>query len=79
MLYPKGPMKDALTRHPELAEKVFEEMQSIEPAQFLSEGRVYGGGLHKVEPRELAQIPAGPILEALKGYVKLAYQEKLFV
>jgi hypothetical protein len=78
MLYPKGPLKDTLTQHPELAEQVFEALQRITPAQLLSEGRVYGGGLHKVEPRELAQIPAGPILEALQGRTRIAHQEKLF-
>ena len=44
---------------------MFEALQRITPTQLLSEGRVYGGGLHKVEPKELAQIPARTVLEAL--------------
>ncbi len=78
MLYPRGPLRDALKTHPELAAKVFESLQRITPAQLLSEGRVYGGGLHKVEPKELAQIPARLILDAIETHVRLERQEKLF-
>ena len=78
MLYPKGPLLDALTADPALAGRVFEALQNISPAQFLSEGRVYGGGLHKVEPKELAQIPAEPILSAIGGAVRIEQQQRLF-
>jgi hypothetical protein len=54
LLYPKGRLRNALAANPDLAAKVFEALQHITPAQLLSEGRVYGGGLHKVEPKELA-------------------------
>jgi hypothetical protein len=78
MLYPKGPLLDALTADPALAGRVFEALQGITPAQLLSEGRVYGGGLHKVEPKELAQIPAQPILDAIDGAVRVERQQWLF-
>jgi adenine-specific DNA-methyltransferase len=78
MLYPKGPLLKALTVDPALAGRVFEALQNISPAQFLSEGRVYGGGLHKVEPKELAQIPAEPILSAIGGAVRIERQQRLF-
>lgn len=65
MLYPKSRLQEVLNIHPELAAKVFAALQSVAPGQFISEGRVYGGGLHKVEPKELAQIPARAVLEAI--------------
>ena len=63
MLYPIGPLRAALKANPELCGRVFEALQRIPAVQLLSEGRVYGGGLHKVEPKELAHIPAGPVLD----------------
>ena len=78
LLYPKVPLLAALTRHPELEGHVFEALQRITPAQLLSEGRVYGGGLHKVEPKELAQIAARPILDVVEAYVHFEQQTALF-
>ena len=78
MMYPKGRLRDALNQHPELEERVFEALRRITPTQLLSEGRVYGGGLHKVEPKELAQIPARLLLESIDIYVRIEQQEKLF-
>jgi adenine-specific DNA-methyltransferase len=74
MLYPTGPLRAALKAHPELHAKVFEALKRITPAQLLSEGRVYGGGLHKVEPKELAQIPAREVLESIHMDVRIEVQ-----
>lgn len=78
MLYPKGPLLHALQRRPELHLRVFDALKRITPAQFLSEGRVYGGGLHKVEPKELAQIPARLVLDSLGADLRIERQEMLF-
>jgi len=78
MLYPKGQLREALVTDPALYGRVFEALQGIAPSQLLSEGRVYGGGLHKVEPKELAKIPAEPILNAIDGLVRIERQESLF-
>lgn len=58
MLYPKGPLKEALQTNPDLHSTVFEFLQSITPDMFLGESRVYGGGLYKLEPKELARLSA---------------------
>jgi hypothetical protein len=79
MLYPKGPLRDALAKDPGLQRQVFEALQRITPAQLLAEGRVYGGGLHKVEPKELAQIPARTILDRLDADFVIDRQACLFV
>jgi hypothetical protein len=78
MLYPKGRLRDALTQHPELEAHVFEALQRITPAQLLSEGRVYGGGLHKLEPKELAQISARPIVDVIETKVRIERQNRMF-
>jgi predicted RNA methylase len=78
MLYPKGPLRDALKADPALEAQIFERLQDISPAQFISEGRVYGGGLHKVEPKELAKIPAGFLFESLEKAMRVGRQEELF-
>ena len=78
MLYPKSRLQEALNNHPELAARVFEALQTVTPGQFISEGRVYGGGLHKVEPKELAQISARAVLESIDGHIRIERQERLF-
>jgi predicted RNA methylase len=74
MLYPKARLAAALREHPELAQEVFGALKRITPKQLVSEGRVYGGGLHKVEPNELAHIPARPILESIERHVRIEEQ-----
>ena len=51
-----------LTREPhrpELKRQVWELLNEICPQAMLREGRVYGGGLHKLEPKELGERPGG--------------------
>ena len=48
--------------------------QRITPAQLISEGRVYGGGLHKVEPKELAHISARLVLDSIATHVRIEHQ-----
>ena len=72
LLYPKSSLQVAFTRFPELEGRVFETLQEITPVQLLSEGRVYGGGLHKVEPKELAQVDARPIADVIKTHTSLS-------
>ena len=67
MLYPKGSLRERLNESPPLKRKVWEFLNSIESQQMLSEGRVYGGGLHKLEPKELGRVPALALTEMLSA------------
>jgi hypothetical protein len=78
MLYPQGRLRDALNAQPELHARVFEALKRISPTEVISEGRVYGGGLHKVEPKELGRIPARGVLESVDVPVRIELQETLF-
>jgi len=59
MLYPREPLQAALARTPTLGAVVLSWLQGLDAERLVGAGRVYGGGLHKPEPRELARLPAG--------------------
>jgi len=61
MLYPTEPMASALGKNPQLKRQVWALLNEICPKAMLGEGRVYGGGLHKLEPKELCNVPAKSI------------------
>ena len=64
MLYPKGQFAETLRKSPGLKRRVWEFLNGICPEKMLGEGRVYGGGLYKLEPKELGRVPA-PLLAGL--------------
>ncbi len=57
LLYPKPPLRCLLEARPDLQAVLFERLRAIPARDLIGEGRVYGGGLHKIEPRELAALP----------------------
>ena len=67
MLYPKPFLQMALKEKPPLATTVWQALNQISTSTLTSEGRVYGGGLHKLEPKELGNVPAETILAALEA------------
>lgn len=67
MLYPKRLLTRALEDRPGLKRDIWEILNDICPQTMLDEGRVYGGGLHKLEPGELSNVPAGAIGALLPG------------
>lgn len=64
-MYPCGELELALAEQPELAHIIWQELNSITSEALLGEGRVYGGGLHKLEPKELANVPVPGIKLAI--------------
>lgn len=65
MLYPKGILKDALLKDPSLYSRVFQLLKQLEKSSVLDESRIYGGGLHKVEPAELGRVSATQLVKEL--------------
>jgi hypothetical protein len=44
---------------------VWMALNDISPDSLQMEGRVYGGGLYKLEPRELGNVPAEKLVSIL--------------
>lgn len=63
MLYPQRGLATMLRKHPERAVAVHELLGCVTGHELRGEGRVYGGGLHKIEPRELCRISAAALTE----------------
>ena len=57
MLYPKPDLERQIEDDPDTADKLWEALNSIPSKVMTSCGRVYGGGLHKIEPKELRRVP----------------------
>ena len=63
MLYPKNGLARMLRDHPDRAADVFALLGQVTGHELRGEGRVYGGGLNKIEPSELARISAAAFVE----------------
>ena len=51
-----------LRSHPDRAEAVYALLGNVTGHELRGEGRVYGGGLNKIEPSELARVSAQPFV-----------------
>ncbi len=56
LLYPRKRLKAALLQNASLKRKVFSQLQKISIEHLQDSGRVYGGGLYKLEPKELGSV-----------------------
>jgi hypothetical protein len=65
MLYPKPLLEKVLKARPELIRAVWQALNQIPVEALIGEGRVYGGGLYKMEPKELGNIPVEAILSVI--------------
>lgn len=63
MLHPRRGLTAMLRRHPERVVDVHRLLCGITGRELRGEGRVYGGGLHKIEPSELGRISAAAFVE----------------
>ncbi len=81
MLYPRNRFAAMLRTHPERGADVHELLAQVTGHELRGEGRVYGGGLNKIEPSELGRISAAPFVERwpeLKESVRRAETASLF-
>ena len=63
MLYPQNGLAAMLRRYPNRTPNVFTFLTHITGHELRGEGRVYGGGLHKIEPSELGRISMERFIE----------------
>lgn len=77
MLYPKPELAATLRGNPGLIEKIWQALSALTAATLVHEGRLYGGGLHKLEPKELANVPAETMLNCFSEGTKLLRREQL--
>ena len=79
MLYPKKPLRRELAGESK-ERRVLASLNRIVETEWETSRRVYGGGLYKVEPRELASLAADALVDALPqlesavpGQMRLAF------
>jgi hypothetical protein len=69
LMVPKPPLDQATAEDPTLLLRIRDALAELDSDRLMRAGRVYGGGLHKLEPRELAaldvdaltrEFPVGP-------------------
>jgi hypothetical protein len=67
MLYPVPSVRRAAQADPYLLDELFHLLKRAEHEHLLYEGRTYGGGLNKIEPKELTRVPLpdDPLLDRI--------------
>lgn len=80
LLIPKPELATILKLNPEKARVIVDFLSQTDPVELLGHGRVYGGGLHKLEPKELGRLDASKLVERLgmsgtakQGQIRLAF------
>ena len=79
LMYPRLNLSKHLAAAPLLEREIWLLLNQINAESMLREGRIYGGGLCKLEPRELARIPFNEILTLIPSFSpELSTQPTLF-
>jgi len=58
MLYPQNILAERISKDPDLTRLIWSHLNNIPTDTLVGNGRVYGGGMHKLEPKELGNVPA---------------------
>ena len=67
VLYPIPALQKELMGKGELLRAIWQALNDIPSDELKAAGRVYGGGLYKIEPKELASVSADRVLAVLSG------------
>lgn len=78
LLYPKPQLARILERDPAHKRTVWSFLNAITPEELLGNGRVYGGGLHKMEPKELRNVSADALIQQLPELAPEGRQAEMF-
>jgi hypothetical protein len=77
MLYPRPRLATLLQDAPELSKIIWQALSSVTSEHLVGHGRTYGGGLHKLEPGELANVSTDVVLHALPNEMRLGSHHQL--
>jgi methylase of polypeptide subunit release factors len=64
-MYPTPLLQRFLEADPQVMKRMWMALNALPAEQLLGEGRLYGGGLHKLEPKELAKVDATSLFAQL--------------
>ena len=78
LLFPKPTLASLMNDNPELEVEIWKALNSLTAKMLSGEGRIYGGGLHKLEPKELANVPSDSVLTLIDKYHLRCTQRNLF-
>lgn len=79
LLYPNAELSALIQSDPNMAEMILEALNRIHPEDFAREGREYGGGLKKIEPKELGKLPSTSLFERIPALQHPIAPSKLLV
>lgn len=65
MLYPKNDVLNVLEQSPDIINEIWGALSDITASDFECESRIYGGGLKKIEPRELSLVRCSQLAKLL--------------
>ena len=68
ILYPKENLNNWIGDNYKLAHTVWEKLNEIELSDFVNCARVYGGGLYKIEPKELGNVSVSSLINLGKNF-----------
>lgn len=66
ILYPNPTLEKEIRERPQLKEQLVQALNQITGKTMTGEGRVYGGGMYKIEPKELSNVPANEVAALIR-------------